>query len=66
MPPAAPVTGDICVLLDGEGKAASTYKAGPGTLYLIRPDRHIAARRFDSNLSELPMLLRHAIGTETS
>src|SRR5712692_8559435 len=66
MPPAAPVTGDICVLLDGEGKAASTYNAGPCTLYLVRPDRHIAARRFDSNLSELPTLLHHAIGTETS
>ena len=32
------------------------------TLYLVRPDRHIAARRFESDLGELPMLLRYAVG----
>ena len=64
MPPAAPLVDGICILLDGEGKAASAYNVGPRTLYLIRPDRHIAARRFDSDLAELPALLRHAIGAD--
>jgi 3-(3-hydroxy-phenyl)propionate hydroxylase len=60
-PPTTPLVDNICILLDEEGKAASTYNAGPRTLYIVRPDRHIAARRFDSNLAELPALLRHAI-----
>jgi hypothetical protein len=32
--------------------------------YIVRPDRYIAARRFDSDLAELPILLRHAIGAD--
>lgn len=40
------------------------YNAVLRTLYLIRPDRHIAARRFDSDLYELPALIRHAIGKD--
>jgi len=63
--PATPATGGICVLLDEQGKGGAAYNAGIRTLYLVRPDRHIAARRFDSDLSELPMLLRHAIGAGT-
>jgi len=52
----------VHVLLDGEGKGASAYNTGSRTLYLVRPDRHIAARRFESDLSKLPMLLRRAVG----
>ena len=52
----------VCVLLDPESKASAPYNPGPRTLYLMRPDRHIAARRFDSDLSELPALLRRAVG----
>ncbi len=63
-PPTTPATDAVCVLLDGEGKGASAYNAGPRTLYLVRPDRHIAARRFESDLGELPMLLRYAVGEE--
>ncbi len=55
-------TPEICHLYDREGKAAQTYNAGARTLYLVRPDRHIAARCFDSDLSQLPMYLRHAMG----
>jgi 3-(3-hydroxy-phenyl)propionate hydroxylase len=65
-PPTTSTTDGICILLDTEGKGAAAYNAGPRTLYVVRPDRHIAARRFESDLSELPMLLRYAIGTGAS
>ncbi len=52
----------IHVLLDSGAKGTTAYNAGTCTLYLVRPDRYIAARRFDCDLSELPALLRHAIG----
>ena len=61
-PPATSTTGNICILLDAEGKGAVAYNAGPRTLYIVRPDRHIATRRFTSDLTELPVLLRCAIG----
>ncbi len=51
---------DITVLLDDDRKGASTYNSGTTTLYLIRPDHHIAARLFESDGSELPLLLRSA------
>ena len=63
-PPTTPATDAVCVLLDREGKGASAYNAGPRTLYLVRPDRHIAARRFESDSGELLMLLRYAVGVE--
>ncbi len=61
-PPTAAIPDGLTVLLDQQGKASAAYNPGPRTLYLMRPDRHIAARRFDSDLSELPALLRGAIG----
>lgn len=54
----------IHVLVDAEDKSTSTYNAGPRTLYLIRPDRYIAARRFDSDLNDIAALLRHAVGVD--
>ena len=63
-PPTTPATDSVCVLLDVEGQGASAYNAGPRTLYLVRPDHHIAARRFESDLGELPMLLRYVVGEE--
>lgn len=53
---------DICLLYDDEDKGKAAYNAGAQTLYLIRPDRHIAARRFGSDASELPVLLSRAVG----
>lgn len=61
-PPTISIPDDITILLDQQGKASAAYNPGPRTLYLMRPDRHIAARRFDSDLSDLPILLRGAIG----
>lgn len=53
---------DIHVLLDAELAATTKYNAGARTLYLMRPDRHIAARRFNSTLEDLRELLNLAIG----
>jgi 3-(3-hydroxy-phenyl)propionate hydroxylase len=36
--------GDIPVLEDPRGIAAQRYDAKPGTVYLVRPDQHVAAR----------------------
>lgn len=45
VPASAPVAvGVTAVSLDCEGLAGSRYDAQPGTSYLIRPDRYVAAR----------------------
>jgi 3-(3-hydroxy-phenyl)propionate hydroxylase len=36
--------GGIPVLEDSRGIAAQRYDAKPGTVYLLRPDQHVAAR----------------------
>ena len=41
--PGRPV-GDMPVLEDPRGIAAQRYDAKPGTVYLLRPDQHVAAR----------------------
>ena len=39
-----------CVVEDAQGIVAQRYDGQPGTVYLIRPDQHVAARwrRFDA------------------
>lgn len=64
--PAASVPDGVICLRDTEDMCATAYSAVPGTLYVMRPDRHIAARRFAGGLSELPTLLRRAAGLELS
>ncbi len=63
-PAQGPRAEGITRLYDHEGVCATAYAAGPATLYLIRPDRHIAARRWESDASELPALLRLAAGLD--
>jgi 3-(3-hydroxy-phenyl)propionate hydroxylase len=60
--PATTAVDGIQVFLDEEGKAASAYNAGPRSLYLLRPDGYIAARRFDSDFHDISALMRHAVG----
>jgi 2-polyprenyl-6-methoxyphenol hydroxylase-like FAD-dependent oxidoreductase len=62
--PAVPTQQGVTIVLDEQNWAASAYNAGPRTLYLVRPDRVIAARRFDSDFNDIPALLRHAIGED--
>jgi 3-(3-hydroxy-phenyl)propionate hydroxylase len=62
--PATTAVDGIQVFLDEEGKAASAYNAGPRSLYLIRPDGYIAARRFDSDFHDISALLHHAVGED--
>ena len=62
--PDTPASQGISIVLDSERKAASIYNAGPRSLYLLRPDRIIAARRFDSDFNDIPALLRHAVGED--
>ena len=62
--PATTAVDGIQVFLDVECKAASAYNAGPRSLYLIRPDGYIAARRFDSDFHDIPALVRHAVGED--
>lgn len=61
-PAATPGPDGITHLLDRAGKLAAAYGAGDATLYLMRPDRHIAARRLRCDPAELPALLRRAAG----
>ena len=62
--PDLPASDGISIVLDGKRTAASIYNAGPRSLYLVRPDRIIAARRFDSDFNDIPALLRHAVGED--
>ena len=62
--PASTAIDGIQIFLDEEGKAASAYNAGPRSLYLIRPDGYIAARRFDSDFQDIAALVRHAVGED--
>jgi 3-(3-hydroxy-phenyl)propionate hydroxylase len=41
---AVPQRRDLRVIEDAEGLIARRYDAAPGTLYLLRPDQHVAAR----------------------
>lgn len=62
--PAFPAGEGVIALVDAEGQAAKAYNAGPRSLYLVRPDGYIAARRFDSDFNDIPALLRHAMGED--
>jgi 2-polyprenyl-6-methoxyphenol hydroxylase-like FAD-dependent oxidoreductase len=48
-------------LVDTEGALAATY-GGPGSLWLIRPDGHLAARRAGMDPAALPDLVAFAAG----
>ncbi|HVP21787.1 MAG TPA: hypothetical protein VMS73_07990 [Anaerolineaceae bacterium] len=49
-------------LVDEAGALHKAFAAQPGTLYLIRPDGHISARRRSALPSDLPSLLCKACG----
>jgi 3-(3-hydroxy-phenyl)propionate hydroxylase len=53
------------LLTDPDGSFAKAYAAQPGTLYLLRPDGHIAARGFDFPPERLAEVLRRATGWQS-
>ena len=55
------VAADVC-LPDSGGHLADRYGAGPGTLYLVRPDRHVAGRWRHPNESSVTAALHRALG----
>jgi hypothetical protein len=54
----------VAYVWDRSGEVARRYHALPGTLYIVRPDGHIAERGLKFPLSQLAASLRHAIGSE--
>ena len=49
-------------LVDVEGLAASRYDGRPGTVYLIRPDQHVAARWRTFDAGAIRAAIDHACG----
>ena len=56
--------GTTLVSIDGEGLAWQRYDARPGTTYLIRPDRYVAARWRAFDPAAIEMALNRAMGRE--
>ncbi|HEY6169045.1 MAG TPA: FAD-dependent monooxygenase, partial [Verrucomicrobiae bacterium] len=65
-PAPQPAPTSVGQLFDDEGHFCRKFAAQSGTLYLIRPDGHIATRGLEFPLSELADALRHAVGAERS
>jgi len=63
-PATAPTPEGVTCLVDPDGACAAAYGASPATLYVMRPDRHIAARRLRCDVSDLSALLRRVAGLE--
>jgi hypothetical protein len=61
-PPQGPVQGPL--LVDENGALRQAFAARPGSLYLIRPDGHISARRRNARPDELSAMLCRACGLD--
>jgi 3-(3-hydroxy-phenyl)propionate hydroxylase len=55
---------DLQVIEDSEGLLAARFDAQPGTLYLLRPDQHVAARWRQSDKQQLAAALQRATCNE--
>src|SRR6266542_3342448 len=64
-PPPTPAEG-VHALVDSEGVLAATYGARPGSLYLVRPDGHLAARGRGTGGADLADLVDLAAGAPTT
>lgn len=61
---ASRVPGDDQALVDVDGSLFAGYGARPGSAYLVRPDRHVAARWLALDPAELNAVLTTALGGE--
>jgi len=59
---AAPEAGPVRPLADPAGAIAAAYDAGPGTLYLVRPDLHVAGRWRQAVAAEILATLDAGLG----
>lgn len=62
LPDAANIPSELPVIWDHAGELKHAFAAQPGTLFLIRPDGHIAARRRRARADEVACLVRQASG----
>ncbi|WP_119154102.1 FAD-dependent oxidoreductase [Caldimonas tepidiphila] len=53
-------------LVDSEGLVAKRYDAEPGTVYLIRPDQHVAARWRGFDAAKIEAALARCLGFQTN
>jgi 3-(3-hydroxy-phenyl)propionate hydroxylase len=51
-----------CALQDAEGFAAQRYDGRPGTVYLLRPDQHVAARWRTFDVARIQAALSRCLG----
>ena len=57
---ARPLPAGATMLVDGEGLVAARY--GAGSVYLIRPDQHVAARLVRPDATAIEAALKRATG----
>jgi 3-(3-hydroxy-phenyl)propionate hydroxylase len=60
--PVPPEVQGIFTFADAEGLAAARYDAPPGTVYLFRPDQHVAARWRQLDVEAIEAAARRATG----
>lgn len=55
---------EFTVVVDGEGNLFDGYAAKDGTFYLLRPDRHVAARWLAADVDEITKAVSIALGAK--
>ena len=66
LPPGVPALPGLCCLHDVQSLAARRYDAQPGSVYLIRPDQHVAARWRRLDAGRVLAALRRASGHQVA
>jgi 3-(3-hydroxy-phenyl)propionate hydroxylase len=54
------------IVLPAAGLAAERYDARPGTVVLLRPDQHVAARWREPSAADIAAALKRALALETT
>lgn len=66
LPDSPRITPGLPAVWDHTGELGHAFAARPGTLFLIRPDGHVAARRRKADAQELVRLVELAVGSPAS